>query len=147
MAALVTLVAALATGVPTGIVPTGLFTRMTPVLWWNYPVWAASAILAGLVAATYVRSAAHTRASDGARRTVGSSIVTLFAIGCPVCNKLVVAAIGVSGALSLWAPLQPVLGVLSIAVLVSGLAVRLRGEAACAVRHPPGMAGPGHDGQ
>lgn len=25
-------------GIPTGIVPTSLYTRTTPILWWNYPV-------------------------------------------------------------------------------------------------------------
>jgi hypothetical protein len=28
---------------------------MTPVVWWDYPIWAISAVLFGLVAATYVR--------------------------------------------------------------------------------------------
>ena len=32
-----TLVAALSFGVPTGVVPSRFYTRMTPVLWWNYP--------------------------------------------------------------------------------------------------------------
>jgi hypothetical protein len=27
---------------------------MTPVLWWNYPVWVLTAILTGLIVATYV---------------------------------------------------------------------------------------------
>jgi len=56
-----------------------------------------------------------------------------FAVGCPICNKLVVALIGVSGALNYWAPLQPLLGLLSVGVLLVGLVVRLRGEVACAV--------------
>lgn len=31
-------VTAVLIGVPTGIIPTSLYSRMTPVLWWNYPV-------------------------------------------------------------------------------------------------------------
>lgn len=31
----------------------------------------------------------------------GSSLVAALAVGCPVCNKLVVAALGVSGALNI----------------------------------------------
>ena len=45
-------------GIPTGIIETPWYTRMTPVLWWNYPVWALSAILTGMLAATYVRDPA-----------------------------------------------------------------------------------------
>lgn len=125
-------VTALLTGVPTGIIETSLYTRMTPVLWWNYPVWALSAVLAGLIAATYVRLPdTETSAPDRSRRTAVATLGSAFAIGCPICNKLIVAAIGVSGALNVWAPIQPVLGVLSIAVLLLGLVVRLRGEVRC----------------
>ena len=126
--------AALAIGIPTGIVDTSLYTRMTPVTWWNYPVWAVTAILTGLIAATYVRDggAAAGTAPDRSRRTLGAGVVSTFAVGCPVCNKLIVGLLGASGAMTYWAPLQPVLGALSIAVLAAGLFVRLRGDVACA---------------
>ena len=126
-------VAALVIGVPTGVVETSLYTRMTPVTWWNYPVWAVSAVLVGLIAATYVRvGGGMATAPDRSRRTLGATLLSAFAVGCPVCNKLVVALIGVSGALSYWAPLQPILGTLSIVVLASAFVVRLRGGVACA---------------
>jgi len=126
--------AALVMGVPTGIVRTGFYTRMTPVTWWDYPVWATSALLVGLTAATYVKVAGETPArADSGRGAFGATLLATFAIGCPICNKLVVALIGVSGALSYWAPLQPVLGVLSIVLLSAGLAVRLRTAVACPV--------------
>lgn len=105
---------------------------MTPVTWWDYPVWAISAMLVGLIAATYVKLGdAGPGAADRSRRTVGATLLSTLAVGCPICNKLVVAAIGVSGALSYWAPLQPVLGLLSIGLLLTGLALRLRGTVAC----------------
>ena len=121
---------------PTGVVPTSFYTRMTPVLWWNYPVWALSAALAGFTAATYVRAPGGDaqKGDKQAQRTAVGTIVSLLAVGCPICNKLVVAAIGVSGALSYWAPIQPVLGVLTVALLAGGLAVRLRGEVSCRIR-------------
>jgi len=126
--------AALLMGVPTGILRTGFYTRMTPVTWWDYPVWAISALLVGLTAATYVKVAGETPAhADSGRRAFGATLLSTFAIGCPICNKLVVALIGVSGALSYWAPLQPVVGVLSIGLLLAGLAVRLRTAGSCPV--------------
>lgn len=131
--------AALVIGVPTGMIETSFYTRMTPVRWWDYPVWAASAILLGLTAATYVRvpARADARTPDRAGRALGATVLTTFAVGCPICNKLVVALIGVGGTLNYWAPLQPFLGVLSIALLTTGLRVRLRGAAACPVPVAP----------
>lgn len=123
---------ALVIGVPTGIVQTSLYTRMTPVTWWNYPVWTLSAVLIGLTAATYVRDRDAVPAGpDRSRRTIGAALLSTFAVGCPICNKLVVALLGVSGALTYWEPIQPVVGLLSIALLATGLAVRLRAAATC----------------
>ena len=132
VAVLAATVAALAIGVPTGIVRTSFYTRMTPVTWWDYPVWVISAVLVGLTGATYVRLPGRDLAMpDRSRRTLGAALLSTFAVGCPICNKLVVALIGVSGALSYWVPLQPPLGVLSIELLLTGLVVRLRGQVAC----------------
>lgn len=119
----------LLTGVPTGIVPSSLYTRMTPVLWWNYPVWAAVSVLSGLVWATYVHS--PTSSPRSTPLGVGGGILSVLAVGCPVCNKVVVLAVGVTGALDLWAPLQPVLGVASVLLLGWALRQRLKGERSC----------------
>jgi hypothetical protein len=105
-------VLAVAAGAPTDVIPTPLFGRMTPVQWWSYPILAATAALGGLVTATYVRSPAQ---PVGLTRTAGRGLLSALAIGCPVCNKLVVMLLGISGALTVWAPLQPVLGLLSVA--------------------------------
>jgi hypothetical protein len=134
VAGLVTVVAALVIGVPTGVVPTPFYTRMTPTVWWNYPVWAVSALLVGLTAATYVRDSGleQARRQTGGR-TIGGALLSVFAVGCPICNKLVVALIGASGALTYFQPLQPVLAVASLVLLAVALGIRLRGERACAV--------------
>ena len=128
-----TTVFALAVGIPTGIVPTSLFTRMTPVLWWNYPIWAATSVLGGLVVATYIRRPQDSIPRSGAGAASGGGLVAAFAVGCPVCNKLVVALIGVSGALTWWAPLQPILGIASVVGLAWALWRRVKNEYACAV--------------
>lgn len=130
VAALGSAVAALVIGVPTGIVETSLYTRMTPVLWWNYPVWAASALLIGLIAATYVaRPGAAAAGSEG--RTAGGGLLSTLAVGCPVCNKVVVGLLGSGGALTYWAPVQPALAAAGVALLLVTLLFRLRGERAC----------------
>ncbi|MFF6829839.1 hypothetical protein [Streptomyces longwoodensis] len=134
----VALVAGVAIGVPTGVVPTPFYTRMTPVLWWNYPVWAVSSLLMGLLVATYVgRPPAVKDSGPRSRRAVVAGLLSAFAVGCPICNKLVVLAVGVSGALSYWAPAQPFLAVASLALLVHALVRRLRTAGACPVPSAP----------
>ena len=81
---------------------------------------------------------APSRARDTSGRTVGATLLSTFAVGCPVCNKLVVAVLGVSGALTYWAPTQPLLGVLSVGLLAAGLLIRLGGAVACAA--PAGLS-------
>jgi hypothetical protein len=135
-AALATIATAAAMGIPTGVIRTSFYTRMTPVTWWDYPVWAVSALTIGLLAATYV--AVGRRDGRGSQRLFGGGLLSTFAIGCPICNKIVVALIGVSGALNYWAPLQPLLGVVSVALLLTTLAVRLRGERGCPITRTTG---------
>lgn len=49
-----------------------------------------------------------------------------LAIGCPICNELVVAALGVSGALTVFAPIQPLIGAASVGLLGVTLGWRVR---------------------
>ena len=79
---------ALVIGIPTGIIQTSWYHRMTPVLWWNYPVWAMSAILTGTLVATYVRDPALPMPATQGGKTFVGSMLSLFAVGCPICNKL-----------------------------------------------------------
>lgn len=132
VAAVAGALAAVMIGVPTGVVPTSLYTRMTATTWWNYPVWSLTAALIGLISATYIGDpASGTLRRDLSRRTVGAGLLSVFAVGCPVCNTIVVGLLGAGGALTYWAPLQPVLGVLAVALLLTALAVRLREGAGC----------------
>ncbi|MBE1575370.1 hypothetical protein ACFORH_00015 [Amycolatopsis roodepoortensis] len=113
---------ALAVGVPTDVIDTSYFTRMTPIRWWEYPVLALTAVLTGLWV-SIPRPQSDTR---GRGRVIGSVTAAVFAVGCPVCNKIVVGLLGVSGALGLWAPVQPVLAVLSVVALGAAVAIRWR---------------------
>ncbi len=115
-------------GLPTEMFDTPLFTRMTPVRWWDYPFWVAGAALVGLLAATYFPD--RPEGSQGGK-ALGGGLLTVFAIGCPACNKLVVLALGAGGALTYFAPVQPLLGLLSVGLLMYALRVRLAGERSC----------------
>ncbi|MCA1836700.1 MAG: hypothetical protein LC721_10395 [Actinobacteria bacterium] len=109
-------------GVPTDVIDTDLFTRMTPIRWWEYPVLALAALLTGLWVAI-PRATVELRGGAG---VAGATTAAVFAVGCPICNKIVVGLLGVSGALGIWAPIQPALAVVSLAALAAAVVLRWR---------------------
>lgn len=121
-------------GVPTVLIPNPWFGREIPVTWWAWPVLVVTAILAGLTMATYVRSPLTPQRRDrlGRAGAIGGAL-SFFAVGCPVCNKLVLLMLGTSGALTYFEPMQPVIAALSIAMLAVALVVRVRRENSCPV--------------
>ncbi|MFG1955276.1 hypothetical protein [Micromonospora sp. NPDC048830] len=122
--------------VPTDLIDTPLFTRSVAVTWWAWPALAATAVLAGLLLATYVQPAdAGSPVAEKRLGTVGG-LLSLLAVGCPVCNKLVLLALGTSGAMTWFAPAQPLLAVASIVLLGWALHRRLRYERSCPVPTP-----------
>jgi hypothetical protein len=124
-------------GLATDVIANPIASRVVPPTWWSYPVLALTAVPGGLITASYVRSPAQPAAQG---RTAGGGLLSVLAIGCPACNKLVVLALGTSGALNIWAPLQPAIGIASIVLLGWALHVRLAGEASCPLpaTPPPG---------
>jgi hypothetical protein len=52
--------------------------------------------------------------------------LAFLAVACPTCNLVVMTTLGMSGALSVFAPLQPLIGMAGIAVLGVTLARMLR---------------------
>src|SRR5919198_64642 len=111
-------------GVPTDVIPNPLFGRQTPVHPYDVVVLIALGILTGALVATYAIARDAARATK--RAGVGSGVLGWFAVSCPACNKVVVALLGASGATSTFAPLQPALGGLAVALAAAALAVRVR---------------------
>lgn len=127
---------ALTVGIPTDVIPNPFFGRQgTPVEPWAVPVLIVTSVLSGLLIATYVQTGDDaTDSLDRPGRFGGvGGLLSFFAVGCPACNKVVVVALGTSGALTWFAPIQPYLGLLALALLGWALRVRLRGQVACAV--------------
>ncbi len=144
-------------GVPTVMIPNNIFGRDIPVVWWNYPVWILTSLLAGMLIATYIRTGPkQSAASTGTAPTdsndadadsdddltdptsdrqgklaIGGSLLGWFAVGCPVCNKFALLALGYSGAITWFAPIQPFLGLAALAMTGAALILRLRGQVSC----------------
>ena len=157
---------AVVVGVATVLIPNPVFTREIPPVWWNYPVWLVTSALSGMLLATYVRAGttgsaksagSADSADDGtviastadpaseggaaARRSsrmgMAGGTLAWFAVGCPVCNKLALLALGYSGAITWFAPIQPFLAVGALILTGVALVWRLRGQVACPVRLEP----------
>ncbi|MEO5982267.1 MAG: hypothetical protein ABIQ13_08140 [Pedococcus sp.] len=141
---------ALAVAVPTDLVDTPVFSREIPPTWWSWPAVVLSALLVGLLAATYVSGPEPVPGADGGRGAAAPSaqddqslsayaggFLSFFAVGCPVCNKLVLLALGYTGALTWFQPLQPLLQLLGLVLLSWALRRRLSAARFCPVPMAP----------
>lgn len=112
----------LAIGTVAAIFDNPYFTRMTAVRTQDYVIWAATAALVGLIAGTF----AATRIPGHAGKLMTGGFFADIAVGCPVCNKVVVLLIGTSGALTFFDPLQLWIGLGSLGLLGWTLLLRAR---------------------
>ena len=122
-------VAGVLIAVPSDIIDTPIFGRPVSVRWIDYVILIVTSALIGLIFAIRpepVDSVEVTAATERqGTRTVWGGFVSFLAVGCPVCNQAIVALVGVSGALSWWAPVQPFVGLLAVSLLVYTLRKRL----------------------
>jgi hypothetical protein len=139
--ALATLVAF---GLTAAIIPNPMFGRGVAPEPFAVAVWIVSAPLIGMVMATYFAPlpAASAAPLESSVRREGTTLGTIggvaafLAIGCPTCNKIALLLLGASGATGMFAPIQPVIGAVSLVLLAGTLVWRLRLRArggACAV--------------
>lgn len=122
MAAAATLSYALVVGIVTAVVPNPFFDRKLSVDAWNLLSLVVPAMLFGPLAATYL--VPWPQACTVTGRASAGGVLSFLAAGCPVCNKLVVLAVGTTGAVEYFRPLQPLLG--TVSVLFLGIALRAR---------------------
>jgi hypothetical protein len=115
---------ALVVGIPTDVVPNPWFGREIGVRPFDVVVLVALSVLTGALAATYAVAASS--GASAPRAGIGSGLIGWFAVGCPVCNKIVVGLLGVSGATNSFAPAQPFLGVVAVALAGLALGIRVR---------------------
>ena len=125
-------IAALLIAVPSDLIDTPIFGRPVEVRWIDYVILAITSALIGLIFAIRPAPADPDASEELAvtvdrqgTRTIWGGFVSFLAVGCPVCNQAVVALIGVSGALSWWAPVQPFVGLLAVGLLLYTLRKRL----------------------
>ncbi|AOZ73502.1 hypothetical protein BK816_06165 [Boudabousia tangfeifanii] len=106
---------------PTDILPNPIFGREVPVRWWEYLAVGVTLVL------TFLWFALPAAPKDPQAGRLGTILgATLFAVACPVCNKIVLLLLGTSGALGFWAPAQPYIAALAVAAMALALWLRVR---------------------
>ena len=119
--------------IPTAVIKNPVFGREIAVTSWSIPVIILSSILTGLLTATYVKNEFSDYNPKQLKIGSAGALLSYFAVGCPVCNKLALIALGYSGAIQYFAPIQPYLALLGITLLAFSLRVRLNNEFACSL--------------
>jgi hypothetical protein len=119
---------------PTAIIKTPIFGREIEVTPWSVPVVIATSILSGMLFATYIKMEQSIDEDRSLKVGGAGALFSFLAVGCPVCNKLVLVALGYSGAIQYFAPVQPYLAAAGILLLAYALRKRLIGESLCQVR-------------
>ena len=117
-------------------------------------MWLLTSALTGMLVATYARAggAQHEGRTDqeadpltappassdaterrSSRLGMAGGLLAWFAVGCPVCNKIALLALGYSGAITWFTPVQPFLALGALVFTGAALLARLRGQVACPV--------------
>ena len=131
-------ISAIATGlvisIPTAVLENSFFGRDIAVTVWSIPVIVITSILSGLLFATYIKNDSANTEDTSLKIGTAGAFFSFLAVGCPVCNKIALIALGYSGAMNYFAPVQPFLALAGIAILAYALIMRLNGEVRCQVK-------------
>jgi hypothetical protein len=130
----------LVVGIPTVLIPNPWFGRTVPPTWWALPVLLVTAVLSGLVTATYIGSPTPRPVDAPSRSGLVGGFLAYLAVGCPACNKVALLALGSAGAIQWFAPVQPLLALAGVVLLGYALRRRLAGERSCPVESTPQLS-------
>lgn len=127
-------------GVITGAIDTPIFERATPAYAIDYPIWALNALLVGALAGVSM-FAMRQRRDFGSGPIYAGGFLSAFAISCPLCNGLLVAAFGTGAAANVFDPARPFIGAATALFMTYVLYRRVRtlraGCDACEVVEEP----------
>lgn len=117
------IIAFLILGIPTALIPTGFYKRMTPPTIIDYSVLSIASLLIGANVSIYFYKKFGQK---NELTTVGSGFLGFFAISCPICISFLVAIFGSAFMLTYYDPIRPLLGAISIAILSATLFYNLK---------------------
>ncbi|APW98401.1 hypothetical protein CHINAEXTREME_11675 [Halobiforma lacisalsi AJ5] len=128
-------------GLVTGLIPNPLYVRMVPRTPTDYLFLTLTALLAGIYIAQRVATevvSTELEGDDGSetgdtsgedRLAFGGLVGGFLAVGCPICNVVLLTLFSSSALMTYFDPLRPLLGAVSVALL-AGL-IYLRHSRSC----------------
>jgi hypothetical protein len=128
------IITGLVISIPTAVLENSVFGREIAVTSWSVPVIVITSILSGLLFATYIKNDSANTEDTSLKIGTAGAFFSFLAVGCPVCNKIALVALGYSGAMNYFAPVQPFLAFAGVAILAYALIMRLNGEVKCQVK-------------
>lgn len=120
----------LSIGIPTAMIPTGLFARMLEVTLLDYLFLVlVSGLIGSYVGLHLYRKRVNVNKQDYA--ATGGGIVGILAVSCPICNVFLVSLLGASFIMLYIEPSRPILGLIAVAVLGSLVYLKARNLRRC----------------
>jgi len=120
-------------GLTTALIPNPVFGRPIEAPVWGVTALTITAVLSGITLATHVATPLPADQDTGTKHFTLGGVLAFFAIGCPTCNKLVLIALGSSGAITWFTPIQPFLAVAGLGLLIWVAVKRLANDTSCRV--------------
>ena len=112
-------------GLVTGAIDTPMLERQTQLLAIDYPIWVVNATLLGVLSGLSVYAQSR-RVTQGGTAIFSGGFLAAFAVSCPLCNGLLVAAFGTVGVLNVIEPARPFINVATMLILTVLLVRRWR---------------------
>lgn len=115
-------------GVVTVLIKNPFFIRMTPVYWYDYVFLVLTSLFSGAYMGLwhYNKNNAQKINSKCDYTAAGGTFGGFFSFSCAICNKLLIWLFGLSWVVAYFTPFQPILGIISIALLSYAVCTQLK---------------------
>ena len=117
-------------GIPTALIPTPWFTRMVSARSADYVFLLLNSALIGAYIGVHTYEK-HERSKKGDAMATTGGIANILAVGCPICNKVLVALLGASAVMVYVEPIRVWLGIFSAGFVGVALWFKIRSVRTC----------------
>jgi len=111
-------------GIPTDLVPNNYFIRMIPIKATDYIFLSLTSIMLGTYIALYYYDKKTNKKCN--YTAYGGAVAGIFAVGCPICNVMLISLFSATAILTYFEPYRPILGVLSLGILGTALIYKIK---------------------
>lgn len=117
-------------GIPTALIPTPWFSRMIPARTLDYVFLLLNSGLIGAYIGVHAYEK-HERSKRGDVLATTASLTNILAVGCPICNKILVALIGASAIMTYIEPARVWFGIVSAGLVGVALFLKIKNLRSC----------------